>query len=401
LAGDETLTLGFDAGLVLPIEPSFNGYVALSAQPQAVALHVTRYIGGDLQTRLYAQRVGEGRFVWMDFSPDAADHYEMLEGRFLDALVAAVFRYLARRDYTAWATWPDGRRFAGVLSVDAEDRFERVGAIAQLARDQHVPITWFVLSNEAQRHRGLLPQLSAVGEIACHGDVHTSFPLGSAASQVVRIARCRKALAEVAHVDVAAFRPPYEEYNDATVDAVANNGMSYYFAESGGDRAVPRIVRSRETDKTLVSLPRIGSDDFEMWEARGLDVQGSIAQADHEFRWAHTLGGLLVFDFHTQLVNSERLQVVAHYARRFRGADVHQATAGSIASWWRLRERLTSDDAIPASDVCEHRPVLLRVDEQGELVRLTTFTAIHAALPEHAMTLSDGWRTAERLCGRS
>ena len=400
LAGDETLTLGFDAGLVLPIEPSFRGYVAASADPQAVAIDVSRYIGGDLQTRLYAQRVGGGRFVWMDFSPNAADHYEMLEERYLNALVAAVFRYLTKREYTAWATWPGGRRFAGMLSVDAEDMFARVGAIAKLAREQQVPITWFVLSNEAQRHRRLLRQLAAVGEVACHGDSHASFPLGSARSQVVRIARCRKALAEVAQVNVIAFRPPYEDYNDATVDAVANNGMSYYFAEAGGDRAVPVMVRSRATGKTLVSLPRIGSDDFELWGARRLDVRGSIEQADHEFRWARTLGGLLIFDFHTQFVNTERLQVIGHYAQRFKREDVHLATADRTARWWRLRDRLIRGEAIPAADACEYRPILLRVDRNGELVRLTTPSAIRAALPEHAMARRDGWRAAGRLCGR-
>src|SRR5690606_18727376 len=147
------------------------------------------------RTRMFAQRVGSGRFEWMDFSPNPGDHDPMLDARQLDALAASASRYLLAREYAAWATWAVARRFAGLLSVDAEDKFAQARAIALLAHEEGVPITWFALSNEAQRHPTLLRELTATGELACHGDSHASFALVSARSQVVRIARCRKALA--------------------------------------------------------------------------------------------------------------------------------------------------------------------------------------------------------------
>ena len=285
-----------------------------------------------------------------------------------------------------------------MLSVDAEDRFECVSMIADVAREENAPITWFVLSNEAQRHRNLLRELAEVGEIACHGDSHAAFPLVSAKMQVARIARCRKALGEITNANVLAFRPPYEDYNDATVDAVANNGMDHYMAAAGVGRGVPWIERSRTTGKTLVSLPRIGSDDFELWDARRLDVQATLEQANHEFAWAGTLGALLVFDFHTQFMTRERMHVVRHYAKRFKRPDVYLATAQDLADWWRLRDRLIRGESISAMEGCRFMPVLLRRDRDGQLRSLEAPRAIAAALPRHGIAGDPRWLEQERFC---
>lgn len=370
LAGDQALTLGFDAGLVIAAATAFTGYAAQSAAPQAVAMDNSRFIGGELQTRLYARRAGNGRLVWMDFSPNVRDHGDTLNARHLEALNAAVFRYLLRREYSGWATWPGGRRFAGMISEDTEDKFERAQRVAKLARRLDLPMTWFILSNEAQQHRALLRELAETGEIACHGDSHASFSTSDRASQVRRLARCRKVLAEVAGAMPRAFRPPYEQHNDATIDAVANNGMTHYFAEAGGDRAVPVLQLSQTTGVTLVSLPRIGADDYELWHLQKLGYRESIEHADHELLWAETLGGLLAFDFHTQFVDDEHLRVVEHYGRRLQREEVFLATAGEIADWWRVRDNLNRRKTVAADRISRYQPVLLRVRADGSLVRV-------------------------------
>ena len=370
IAGDRELTLGFDAGLIILATPSFDGYMAQSTQPQAIGINDTRFIGGVIQTRLYAQTIGKGHLVWMDFSPNSDDHPEALNSNLLAALNATVFRFLLHRPYSAWASWPNGKRFAGTLSEDTEERFSRAKEILTLVHKLDVPITWFILSNVAQKFPALTRQLADAGEIACHGDSHASFIGGDRANQIRRIARCRKVLTEITGVTPIAFRPPSEEYNSDTVDAVANNGMSYYFAEAGGDRAVPVLEQSSGKSKVLVSLPRICADDFEMWHTRKLGFSESIDRADSDLHWTDTLGGLLMFDFHTQNVSDEHLKVITHYVQRLKQEDVFLSSAGEIASWWQERDRLVHGESIAQTRYDRYRPVLLMVDEDGRLNRI-------------------------------
>jgi len=369
VVGDQLLTLGFDAGLVVGAVPSFPGFAAQSQEPQALAIDDSHEIGGELDTRWYARTRGNGRWVWMDFSPNPSDYADTPDPRHLEAVVAASFRYLLRLEYGAWATWPDGQRFAGMLSVDAEDQFERAHAVAALARRLGIRISWFILSNEAQRHRGLTRELTAVGEIACHGDSHAIFSGGDRASQIIRIARCAKVLKALTGITPQSFRPPEERHDDATVDAVANNGMSYFFAVNNSDRAVPVRVRAPDTSMMLVSLPRIGSDDYELWHTRKLGFRDSINRAEHELQWAASLGGFLAFDFHTQFVDDEHLKVVEHYAQRMQGDDAFLATAGEIADWWRVRTHLERGEPVKPAMLERYRPVRLVVHRDGVLMR--------------------------------
>lgn len=382
VVGDQVLTLGFDAGLVAVAAKAFEGYTAQSATPQAVAFGDNGFIGGELQTRLYARAVGTGRLVWMDFSPDPRDHPDTVNTRYLEALDAAVFRYLLRRGYSSWATWPDGKRFAGMLAEDTEDKFERAQRAADLARRLKVPITWFIVSNLAQEHRGLVRQLAEVGEIACHGDSHASFADEDRANQVRRIARCRKVLTRITGDVPMAFRPPDEQRNDATIDAVADNGMNYYFAESGVGRAVPTLVHSLTTGATLVSLPRIGADDYQLWHTEKLGYLESIDRADQEIKWGATLGGLLAFDFHTFFVSDEHLQVLERYVQGMRQDGAFLATGGDIASWWRVRDRLIRGEDVAPELLARYQPVRLTVRPDGSLVRVTAPGVIAASSQE-------------------
>jgi peptidoglycan/xylan/chitin deacetylase (PgdA/CDA1 family) len=370
VVGDQVLTLGFDAGLITDVKPVFSGYAVRSDNPQAVAIGGDRLVGGEVLTRLYALQHGKGRLVWMDFSPNPQDHPASPNAHHLNALTAAVFRYLLRMEYSGWASWPGGKRFAGVLAVDSEDKFEWARHVVTLVRRLNAPITWFVLSHEAQKNRSLTREMAATGEIACHGDSHASFPSGERPTQVQRIARCRKVLLEITGRVAHGFRPPDEAYDDATIDAVGNNDMGYIFAETGEDRAVPILWLSNTPAVSLVSLPRIGSDDYELWHTRKLGFRESLDVANNELRWAEVMGGLYIFDFHTQFMTDEHLKVVEHYGNRLKRDDVYFATAGEISDWWRVRTRLARGEAPTMAEVAKYRPVILTVRPDGSLARL-------------------------------
>lgn len=370
LAGDHQLTLGFDAGTALEVDSTFPGYMVKSSDPQAIGLSYGRYLGGDMQTRLYARSIDNSRLAWMDFSPNLDDHVTALNAEQFNGVVAAIFRFLLRYEYAAWATWPDGKQFAAMISEDTEDDFTRAKRLIDVVKDYKIPITWFILSNQAQLHRGLTRDLAQMGEVACHGDSHANFTDNDSVVQIRRVARCSKVLRTITGVTPLAFRPPREEFNDSTLDAIANNGMTHYFAEAATDRAVPSIMRMRGGNKTMVSLPRNNSDDYELWHTRKLNYQDSIATADHELFWAGTLGGFFVFDFHTQFIDDDHLKVIEHYAEELNRKGVFLGTSADIANWWRMRNRLVRGEKLDAEDGTTFSPVLLRVKQDGNIDRI-------------------------------
>lgn len=370
LRGDQLLTVGFDAGLTLDADRAFKGYRVVSDYPQAIGISASRVAGGIIDTRIYAKTIGDGRLVWMDYAPNNIDQPASIDVRDLEAITAAIFRYLLGETYSGWAMWPQGKSFAGTLSQDTEDKFHYSEKVLELVQENGWPITWYMLSNEAQRNRRLTQRMAAAGEVACHGDSHASFPLGNLLIQTQRIARCTKVLQSITGRTAGGFRPPKEEFNGETITAVANMNMSYYFADSGIDRVVPEIMREDSGRRELVSLPRMVADDYEMWGKLRLNGQDSLRTAANQIQWVSTVGGFLPFDFHSQYMDKkEHLAVVEYYGHRFQQPDCFFSTSWQIAEWWRFRARLIKGESVPNEIMMKYRPVRLRLDAKGQLIR--------------------------------
>lgn len=368
--GDQLVTLGIDAGLIIDADHAFKGYRVFSDSPQAIGINTDDAMGGVVDTRIYANRIGKGRLVWMDYAPDPNYQPDSINVHHLEAITAGVFRYLLGETYSSWATWPDGKRFAGIISEDSEDKFNYAESVIQMVSAHGYPITWFILSNEAQLHRDLAKRMSEVGEVACHGDSHMPFPLVNLTTQTERLARCEKVVSTITGYTPRGFRPPEEKYNGDTVNAVASVDMSYYMADNSMDRMVPVIYRENGGARELVSLPRMGADDYEMWHALKLNGDESLQLAEDQITWISIVGGFLPFSFHTQYMDKkEHLAVVAYYGRRFKQPDCYFGTAVQIADWWRVRKNLINGAPVDEAALLKYRPVRLRVDAQGELSR--------------------------------
>ena len=370
LRGDQLLTLGFDAGLILNAYSPFEGFKATTDSAQAISIGDTYRPGGVKETRLYAQTVGPGRLVWLDFAPDPINNPPELNITHLNALMAAIFRYLSRQSYSAIATWPQAREYAGLIEEDTEDRYLNAKKVIRLVQDRNYPISWFILSNVALRHRDLTRQLANTGEIACHGDNHGIFTKNTRREQVIRIARCQKVLHEITGIKPLAFRPPEEEYNSATIDAIANNGMTHYIANYTSDRPVPEIQESLTTKNSLVSIPRMVSDDYDLWHTRDLDHDDTIRMITRETDWMQYIGGLYMYSFHTQYMDKrDNLNAIQFLGNKLQESKAYFATAGNIAHWWRFRTNLQAGKPGSELEFNEFKPILLSVTEQGNLTR--------------------------------
>jgi peptidoglycan/xylan/chitin deacetylase (PgdA/CDA1 family) len=379
LVGDQELSLGFDAGSIIDVNRLSRHYTVHSLYPQAVAIDSANRSGGTLLTRLYAQTVAKGRFVWMDFSPNTGDHAHDLAQEKFEGVVASIFRYLSKKPYQAVAMWPEGKRFAALLEEDTEDKFHYADRVHRFFIENNYPITWYILSNEAQINRALTRDLAVSGEVACHGDNHRPFTLSDMQEQHKRIARCQKVLLELTGKKVASFRPPEEKFVDETLDAMTNNDITHFIAQYGVDRFVPIIMTSTVTGKQLVSLPRMATDDFELWHRLKMKTQVSKKLTLQEINYVEALSGLYIFSFHTQFMgDDDNFSVVKDIAHHINKKDAYFQTTSMISEWWKVRTRLIAGKAIKEEEIQLFKPVLLRVNTDGKLVS-SAYTNLHTA----------------------
>ena len=101
--------------------------------------------------------------------------------------------------------------------------------LIDLLRSHRIPATFFMSGKWITRHDADVKQLLAVPyfEVGTHGNVHAHLPLHDAASQTKEISGPVTLLKSGYGHQARLFRPPYGEFNDATVDVVKSLGLEF------------------------------------------------------------------------------------------------------------------------------------------------------------------------------
>ena len=371
VVGDMELTLGLDAGTNLPVGRLRDDVKVSSSRPQAVSLLTDGVAGGDLNTRMYAAAIDNARLVWVDFSATAGDYTEGEDRVLFDSIVAGILRYATGQTYQSIASWPEGRKYAALFEEDTEDGYENAEKVARLFIEEDVPVTFYALSDLANQNRQTTKLLAKAGEIACHGDNHDIMTRYSLQQQVEKLARCQKVLGEITGQKIVGFRPPTEAHNLDTFSAMLNVDMEHVFTENSTSTQVPHFKTDKLTGKSLVSFPRVVTDDYYMWHYLKLNKKRSLERLRNEKEWIKFAGTFFGFSFHSQfMANQDNFDVIKELVQELKhDEDVYINTSATIADWWRVRHALLSNDPVPADKIARFKPMQLRVAEDGLLYR--------------------------------
>jgi peptidoglycan/xylan/chitin deacetylase (PgdA/CDA1 family) len=92
-----------------------------------------------------------------------------------------------------------------------------------------IPATFFMSGKWMAKHEAEVDHLLGMGffEVGTHGDVHAHLPMHDADEQRTEILGPVKMLQEHYAHETTLFRPPYGEYNDATVAVVNMLGLQF------------------------------------------------------------------------------------------------------------------------------------------------------------------------------
>jgi len=374
VVGDRELTLGLDAGLHFPLSRPRAGILVSSSNPQAISMFTDGKAGGERNVRLHADSVDDSRIVWMDFPISDFSYLDVELQAEMKPLFGNILRYLTKQEYGTIATWPQGKKYAAFVEQDTEDGYKVSSKVAKFFRDNQYPVTWYALSDLAQKYRGVSNDLAKTGEMACHGDNHDIFTRYSLKEQGQRLARCIKVIEQVTGQRPAGFRPPTEAHNNNTLSAVLNVGMTHVFAESWTRALVPHLKISKQTGKSLVSLPRAITDDYYLWPTLNLNEEQSVSRMMDELEWIRATGTLYGFSFHTQfMLDKSRFNVVKTISHAVNRDNVSWvSTVGDISDWWRVRHNLIVGTKVSMEEYNRYQPMTLFVDKNGSLNTVPT-----------------------------
>ena len=110
-------------------------------------------------------------------------------------------------------------------------------AIVEYLAEHRIPATFFMSGKWMGTHDEAIEQLLGIGffEIGTHGEVHAHLPMHTIEEQREEIRRPVTVLHEHYAHEATLFRPPYGEYNEATIAVVKALGLRFiqWTIESG------------------------------------------------------------------------------------------------------------------------------------------------------------------------
>jgi peptidoglycan/xylan/chitin deacetylase (PgdA/CDA1 family) len=261
---------------------------------------------------------------------------------FPDDFVAALDDQLAEcsDELTTIHPWPDGAKFAFVLTHDVEtaDGLRRVAEIADMEEKLGFRSSWNIVPYKYPIDRGLVADLQNRGfEIGIHGYNHDGKLFASRAIFDQRVPDINKALKSYAAVG---FRAPMVHRNlnwmqslDIDYDASCFD-VDPYQAMPGGVGGVWPFIAGR-----FVELPYTLPQDHTLFIVQG-ERDASIWT--RKLQYIADLSGMALIITHPDYLDSfNRVEAYRRFLETARAmAGMWHALPKDVATWWRQRDAL-------------------------------------------------------------
>jgi peptidoglycan/xylan/chitin deacetylase (PgdA/CDA1 family) len=256
----------------------------------------------------------------------------------------------------------------------------RLASVLEMVDGHGCGATLPITASAVERHPSVVRRYAQRGiEFAVHGNRHVDHPGLGAVDQIDELARARR-IFERNGVAAVGFRAPYLRWNDATIEALRENGFLYDSSQAIHWPIAPTLVSSEyrraltfydalsseehlalpRLDGGIVRIPCAIPDDEAAVDRLRLTTSEAIADVWLDvFRRVHQRGELFTLAVHPERIGLCRpaIAAVLDAARAARPA-VWIARLDELARWWQAR-------AATDVDVHESTGGWLRVDVRG------------------------------------
>lgn len=284
-----------------------------------------------------------GRVAFFAFAESVWESRPFAAYDFIDDTI----QWLQREPAVVLAAWPNGKRAAQVIEMDTEDGFANAVSFATMMKSLDYPATFYLLTSVAKLFPDVVALLAKDFEIGYHGDVHDSFKGQSIAQQEQRIRTMQSDLQSLLPdvKGVSGFRAPTEGYDTNTEQLLQKYGIRHHVGDPNRTEGrIPILTKLEGVNKAdaLIFLPRTQRDDINLYK-ESLSPEQMTQALITDFDLAVEHGALGLLSIHSQNFKKDSPLVKAmpgflvHMKQR--NQSVWVTTAGSVADWWRDRDR--------------------------------------------------------------
>jgi peptidoglycan/xylan/chitin deacetylase (PgdA/CDA1 family) len=285
--------------------------------------------------RRYARRQARRTFPAWPIEPLLVEHqHEQLRRR---------LQASGRDRFPLVNFWPDGHRFAAVVTHDVESAagIENIGTLLELERRHKIVSSWNFVAEDYRIPDGTFDRIRAAGgEIGLHGITHDGKLFSDRRTFEAQLAKIHRYLRAW---DVVGFRSPGTRRN---ADWMPDLGCLYdssfpdtdpFEPQSGGCCSIfPFFLGD------LVELPITLPQDHTLWEILRVP---SIDVWRDKTEWLISHHGLVNVIVHPDYVASaERLELydelLGYLGSRLDNEHGWHALPRDIASWWKAKDGL-------------------------------------------------------------
>ena len=393
------LPIGFEMDLL----SNQTAYVAYMDHGTAIGPAI---VSGELQpfTCMATNTYGEGRVVWMGFSPqDIPPSDEQQRG--YQELVLDAFVFVSGSAYTSVRRWPLGYQSASSfiqLPSSGYQPFSYRTSTDLLLRafDKHnLEATYFVVLQHAQDHPDLLVRMAENGELGLVSD--SPKPLSGLAEdlQYERLSVSKWLLeSEYEQLLIGALPPGYF-YDANTLRVLSELGVQYVLSDArhyqepvfidwhteldyrdslvvGGEVDSLGQQLAAKTPPPLVRMyPTLFSYDLDAPLAE--EEKKLLGNASIQERWTYRLkngfdevhgaGGLFAFGFEpeTMGLSEQRVQVLESFVASLFGRNTWRVSLSEVLDWWEKRDSIT----VFLEEVAPERAALKIANKGNETLR--------------------------------
>ena len=331
-------------GMLLDWRPADDAYLAVepTGGTGQAAAYESNYLGrrrltakGQPVVRAHFLETNKNRLAWLAFDPIDQDPQLADTAVFADLAVAQSLIWAGRGMGVNLAWWPRAQPAAVVMSVDSEDKFDGAENLARVFKTEHVPATFFIVSNELKNGLGPLAVSDPNFEYASHTVDHKLMDKMTLSDQFDEIQLARLAIEQKTRVEVQGFRPPEELFNADTIQAAVQNHVRYFF----GDQRLSRLAPVEIAEGRLLFYPRSVLDDFNLTKYHAFDDSASLNSAlNEELTRADQIGGAAFFSMHSQLFGQKPYYAwLGEFLHAHRSEPRWYANFRQVTDWWNQR----------------------------------------------------------------
>lgn len=174
------------------------------------------------------------------------------------------------------------------ISFDAAWGADDTDTLIAILKEYDVPATFFVVGAWVDKYPEEVKRLSDAGhQVQNHSNTHPNMPRLSNAQMCDELKSCNDKIKAVTGVEPTLFRPPYGDYNNATIDATESMGMKCIQWDVDSldwkDNATPESICKKVTSKVKNGSIVLFHNDAEHTPAALPNILKTLKEQGYEF----------------------------------------------------------------------------------------------------------------------